>query len=142
MIVENNPKSVRRVKAPPSTSKTVLVLTSPSFLKAKPSSKNPGKDKSKAILENKENPFEKEFNDPNIEITKSKTNGIANGISDFLFSVSATTKGIQISAAIPPTNAKIWLTLPKLKAVKATTSNIKNVSIDLFLTKKLLLAIV
>ena len=106
-MVDNKPNKVIAANAPPTTKRTVLVLTSPIFLRKKPSAKNAGKDKANDIFERGENPFEKAFNEPQSEITNSKPTGIKIGSNDFLSFSMPSTKGIANKAKTPPAIPKI-----------------------------------
>ena len=128
--------------APPITKRTVLVLTSLSFLKKKPMAKKAGKENNADKLDIVEKPFEKALSDPINEITKSKPIGIRIGSKDFLSFSMPKIKKTPTTANNAPARPKIWLIFPKLKAVKATTSKIKKVRMDLFLTKKFSFSIV
>ena len=122
---------------PPTTNKTVFGFTSPIFLTQNPKTKNAGSDKNREILLKVEKLFEYELNEPIPEIRNKIPTGSKSHKNSFLFFAGIKQKIKPKIASIAPAKPKIYEILPKLNAVKATTSSIRKVIIDLFLTKKL-----
>ena len=92
------------------------------------------------MLLSKEKLFEYPLKEPIPEIRNKIPTGSNNHKNSFLSLLASYAKKHPMIARKAPAKPKIYEIFPKLNAVKATTSKIKKVIIDLFLTKKLSLA--
>ena len=135
--MEKSPNKVTAARPPPTTSKTVFGLTSSNCLIQNPRTKNPGIEINKDKLLRVEKLFAYELIAPINETCDKTTTGKINHRKLFLCLLAAIAKMKPAIASKPPAKPKMYEILPKLNAVKATTSSIKKVIIDLFLTKKL-----
>ena len=106
----------------------------------KPRAKKAGSDKNKEIFPSDVKLLENELNEPIPEIRNKNPRGISNHKKSFLSFDGMKQNTNPTMASNAPANPKIYEIFPKLNAVKATTSRIRKVIIDLFLTKKLSLA--